>query len=56
MKALNYKIGALKRKYQMGKSDFEPGTLINKVNQPQRSIINDKQPLSKAQIAIRGMV
>lgn len=27
-------MGALKRKYKLGRGDVEPGTFINKVNQP----------------------
>ncbi len=27
-----YKVGAAKRKFKMGKDDFEPGTLITKLN------------------------
>ena len=31
-KARNYKIGAAKRKFKLGRADFQPGTLINKIN------------------------
>lgn len=45
-KKLNYKTGALKRKFKMDKSEsVEPGTFINKAKE-----------LSRTQVAIRGLI
>jgi len=54
MKKLNYKIGALKRKLKV-KGDFEPGTLISKVNES-KGLEKLKNPLTKKQVAIMGLV
>ena len=57
MKSLNYKIGALKRKFKTGKDDVEPGTFISKVNEiKQEKIINDKEQISKTKLGIMGLV
>ena len=57
MKKTNYKAGALKRKFKMGKVDTKPGDFISKVNESKSAgLINDKQPLSLKQVAIRGLV
>ena len=53
MKSLNYKVGVLKRKFKI-KGDFEPGTLISKVNE--NKIIRNNEQLSKKQTAIRGLI
>lgn len=50
----NYKLGAIKRKLGI-KGDFQPGDLISKANE-KRSIIKTNQPLSKKQVAIRGLI
>lgn len=55
MKALNYKIGALKRKFKIPE-DFQPGELISKMNEQKSNIKNNKQPLFKKQVAIQGLV
>lgn len=56
MKKLNYKLGALKRKFKI-EGDFEPGTLISKVNGSKRELLKkSNQPISKKQLAIRGLV
>lgn len=55
MKKVNYKVGALKRKFGV-KGDFEPGTLISKVNENKALLKEVKPPLSKKQVAIMGMV
>lgn len=48
-KELNYKVGVLKRKFGIKKSDkTEPGTLISKAN--------ESKSLSKRDIAIRGLI
>lgn len=51
----NYKIGALKRKVA---KDFQPGELISKMNESIRvsKEITNNQPLSKEQVAIRGLI
>lgn len=57
MKALNYKVGALKRKYNLGKGDFAPGTLINHINAQKAA--ESKAPTSITRIekvAIMGLV
>ena len=58
MKKLNYKVGALKRKFKNGKADFEPGTLISKVNESKDSIRNKdkKEAISKTRLAIMGLI
>jgi hypothetical protein len=55
MKKLNYKVGALKRKFKI-KGDFEPGTLLSKVNENKALLKNLKKPLTKKQVAIMGLV
>lgn len=55
-KQLNYKIGALKRKFKNGKSDFEPGTLISKMNNERSTIKNNNQTISKTKLSIMGLV
>ena len=55
MKKLNYKIGALKRKFKLGKGEIEPGDFISKINK-KSNIKSLEEPLSKEQVAIMGMV
>jgi hypothetical protein len=48
MKAVNYKMGALKRKFKIKKGEVvEPGTFIKKANDSK---------LSKRDVAIRGLI
>lgn len=56
MKSVNYKVGALKRKFKI-EGDFEPGTLISKVNE-NKELLKEvvTEPMSKKQLAIRGLV
>ncbi len=70
MKKINYTIGALKRKFGMGKGDFEPGALISKVTKPKRVVQVDplvekeriqlagisKQMQERKKVAISGLV
>ncbi len=56
MKAVNYKIGALKRKFKTGKEDMEPGTFISKANEQKGQITSNKQPISKEKLSIMGLV
>ncbi len=47
-KSINYKVGALKRRFKMKRSEkTEPGTFIRKAND---------QKLSKKEMAIRGLI
>jgi len=57
MKSLNYKVGVLKRKFKI-KGDFEPGTLISKVNENKSPrLLNTNSPFHpKQKVAIHGMV
>lgn len=56
MKSLNYKIGALKRKFKIPK-DFQAGELISKVNESKSVIKNkDKKQFSKTRLEIMGLV
>lgn len=57
MKSLNYKEGAIKRKFKMGKVSSKPGDLITRMNESKKKIIKSKSNnLSKQQVAIRGLV
>lgn len=56
MKDLNYRIGALKRKFKMGKGDFEPGTLINKLKTQNAAAPVEVTEPSKEKVAIMGLV
>lgn len=55
MKSLNYKVGALKRKFKISE-DFQPGELISKVNEVKKEIKNNQEPISKTKVAIMGLV
>jgi hypothetical protein len=57
MKELNYRVGALKRKFKI-KGDFKPGDLISKVNDSKARLLNTNQPFRKSVkgTAIKGMV
>lgn len=58
-KELKQQIGDLKKKFKMGRSDFEPGTLINKLNDQKAAEKNDRTVKSvsrKEKVAIMGMV
>lgn len=57
MKSTNYKGGAIKRKFKMGKGTNAPGELISKMNEQKQSTIkNNNQPISKERLAILGLV
>lgn len=56
MKSLNYKSGAMKRKFKMGNGKTEAGAFITKMNESKRSIIKSNKPVSKKRIAIMGLV
>lgn len=52
-----YKVGAAKRKFKMGKSDFAPGTLINNMNA--QKVVTPKQVVEmpdKVRTAIMGAI
>lgn len=56
-KALNYRVGALKKKFGMGKKDFEPGELIAKAKESMLApVAAPKKGLSKKEIAILGLI
>ncbi len=56
MKAVNYKVGALKRRFKLGRADQEPGTFINKSNQ-NKSVPTQKDGVTPTlEVAIRGLV
>lgn len=57
MKALNYKSGAIKRKFKMGNGTTAPGDFISKMNESKsENIKSDNQQISKTQLSIRGLV
>ncbi len=56
-KQLNKTVGVLKRKFKMGRADYEPGTLINKSQAskaPKMAKTLPKNPVKRT--AIRGAV
>ncbi len=56
-KQLNKTVGVFKRKFKMGKGDFEPGTLISKSQAskaPKMAKTLPKNPVKK--VAIKGLV
>lgn len=55
-KSLNYKGGAVKRKFKMGKSELKPGDMITKMNTLKKSINKDKKSISKTKLSIMGLV
>ena len=55
MKKLNYKVGALKRKFKMGKGDFTPGTLISK-NRNQPRLLNTNSLMTAKKLAVKGLI
>lgn len=55
MKSVNYKMGALKRKYKLGKADVEPGTFISKANASKAKKILEKKN-SKVSVAVKGLI
>ncbi len=56
MKTVNYKVGAAKRKFKMGRDDFEPGTLISKLNAQKAEVKQElpKNPVDRT--AIMGAI
>lgn len=56
-KTRNYKVGALKRKYKLGRGDVEPGTFINKINSQKAENVKDGLPKNSSErTAIMGAV
>lgn len=56
-KTLNYKGGAIKRKFKMGRNEAKPGDMISKMNESKQSNIKSKSNnLSKQKLAIYGLV
>lgn len=54
-RAVNYKMGAQKRKYNLGRGEVEPGTFISK-SRSQKATKEAKELPSKTKVAILGMV
>ncbi len=50
-----YKVGALKRKFKLGRADQEPGTFISKVNASKVKKIVEKKN-SKVSLAVKGLI
>lgn len=55
-KSRNYKLGALKRRYKLGRGDTKPGDLINLVNRQKEDVKSNNQPISKTRLSIMGLV
>jgi len=63
MKSLNYKVGALKRKFKI-KGDFAPGTLISKVNENKSPrpltqsarLLNTNSPMTAKKLGVKGLI
>ncbi len=50
-------MGALKRKYKLGRGDVEPGTFISKINQKKSSTEPQKDGTNTVtKVAIRGLI
>ena len=56
MKKVNYAIGALKRKYQLGRGDQEPGTFINLVNAQKAERVKELPKNPTLRTAIMGAI
>lgn len=57
MKEVNYKVGAAKRRFGIGRKDFEPGTLISKMNEQKMTTKKEFDELpEKTSLAIRGLI
>ncbi len=54
-KKLNYKVGAVKRKFKMS-GDTKPGDLISKMNESKISRVTNNSPVSQKRISILGLV
>lgn len=56
MKSLNYKGGAIKRKFKMGNAPTKPGDMIARMNEQKSSNIKNKSTVSKTRLSIMGLV
>jgi len=56
MKGLNYKGGALKRKFKMGRGNVEPGAFINKLNESKHKKLAKNRGISPKKLGIMGLV
>lgn len=55
MKKLNYKVGALKRKFAV--PDFKPGELITKMNEMKVPRVKQEMPVDpKKKLAVKGLI
>ncbi len=50
-----YKVGALKRKFKNGPTDFAPGTFISKLNEQKQTSKESSLP-EKTALLIKGLV
>lgn len=53
---VNYKVGAQKRKFSMGRTDYQPGELINKYKAQKVASNKDISTMSKEKLSIMGLV
>lgn len=56
MKKINYKSGAVKRKFKMGKVTAKPGDMFNKMKESKSTINSNKSTISKTKLSIMGLV
>ncbi len=52
----NYKVGALKRKFKLGRGDTKPGEFISKVTNSSPYAEGVKETVNPTQIGIRGLI
>lgn len=55
MKKLNYMVGAFKRRFKMGRGDFKPGALMEKLNESKAAKKQASLP-SVEKVAFKGLV
>ncbi len=55
-KELNKRVGVFKKQFKMGRADFEPGTLINKLKESQKVNKVEKTLPLKTKVSIMGLV
>lgn len=57
MKSLNYKGGAIKRRFKMGNGSTKPGDMISRMNESKTSNIKkNNSQISKTKLSIMGLV
>ena len=55
-KKSNYKVGAIKRKFKMGRVDSKPGDFISKMNESKINRVSNNQSVPKNKLEIMGLV